>query len=47
MAQMKTMSKTEIVTVLQEIWEECYRKEEWNKCDAISYAQGHIKGTWK
>ena len=42
-----TMSKTEIVTILQTLWEECYRKEEWRKCDAISYAQGYIKGTWK
>lgn len=43
MAQMKTMSKKEVVVILQSIWEDCFYREEWQKCDAISYAQGYLK----
>lgn len=45
MAKMKTMSKREVVAILQSIWEDCFDREEWQKCDAISYAQGYLKGT--
>lgn len=47
MAQMKTMSKKVVVGILQSIWEDCFYRQEWQKCDAISYAQGYIKETMK
>ena len=47
MAQMKTMSKKEVVAILQSIWEDCFSRGEWQNCDAISYAQGYIKETIK
>ena len=47
MAQMKRMSKKEVVATLQSIWEDCFYRKKKKKCDAISYAQGYIKETMK
>ncbi len=47
MAQIKKMSKNEVVAILQSIWEDCFSRGEWQNCDAISYAQGYIKETIK